>query len=109
MVFGLVGHKPEKNEFDSVKQPITGITITPSLVIQRSNHTDQHQTQQQQQHMSSLPLDICIPKSKDEPSMPNKKRIPIKVDVSVKVVPKPKTKKINDTYNAKEVAADASE
>lgn len=92
MVFGLLGHKPEKNEFDSLKQPMTGITITPSLVIQRSNHTDQHQMQ----HTSSLPLDICIPKSKDEPSMQSK-RVPIKVDVSVKVVPKPKTKKSNNS------------
>lgn len=92
-MFGLVGHKPERNEYDSLMQQVN--TITPSLDVQRQNLAD---TAMQQQ-MSSLPLVSFIQKSKDEPSMLNKKP-PIKVDVSVKVVPMPKTKKITDKHHS---------
>lgn len=87
LVFGLVGHKPERNEYDFMKQPVN--TITPSLEDQRI--MDMVAMQQQ----GSLPLGSFIQKQKDEPSILNKKP-PIKVDVTVKVVPKPKTKKLYD-------------
>lgn len=90
-MFGLVGHKPERNEYDSLIQPVN--TITPSLGVQRSSPADAAAKQQ----MSSLPLVSYTQKLKDEPSMLSRKP-PIKVDVSVKVVPKPKTKKHHDTH-----------
>lgn len=90
LVFGLVGHKPERNEYDFMKQPVN--MITPSLEDQRISPTMDMVAMQQQ---SSLPLVSFIQKQKDEQSILNK-RPPIKVDVTVRVVPKPKTKKLYD-------------
>lgn len=80
-----------------MQQPVN--TITPSLADgQRSSNMDMAAALQQQ--MSSLPLVSFIQKSKDEPSMLSNKKPPIIVDVSVKVVPKPKTKKLHDFHNS---------
>lgn len=66
---------------------------TPSLVkCQRINQMDEMQTtDQHMEKMSSTPLDQIFQRSSEEQSISNK--MPIKVDVSVKFVPKhPKTK-----------------
>lgn len=106
MVFGLLGHKQvsaiqpsqhqlQRNEYTSLKK-IVNRTRTPSLEnIQRNDQLDDNTRpttefpQNQQLTMSSQPLDAMFQKSNEEPFTLNSgKRLPIKVDVSVKIVPK---------------------
>lgn len=85
-----------RNEYTSLKKNVRQ-THTPLLAdSQQIKRLDDVQTTEQHlERMSSPPLDSTVQKSREEPSMSNK--LPIKVDVSVKIVPKipkidPKTK-----------------
>lgn len=109
MVFGLLGKTLAENVSISQTQPL--ITNTPSLQVQRVSVTpktlladqQQHQYQhlqqpQQNEPISSLPLvhtDQGLVSREEQSNIynNNNKKLPIKVDVSVRVVPKPKTKK----------------
>lgn len=104
MVFGLPGHKLKRNEYDLPTQTQPMIMLTPSLTNeeQRQNEVVKMKTHQQKLHLlqeqkleikeSSLPL-VSYGQSGIIREEPFRKRLPIKLDVSVKVVPKPKTKK----------------
>lgn len=107
MVFGLSGQILAGNAFDSQTQPL--ITSTPSLQVQRVSVAPTIMTSATS--MSAALKDQQLPLAKEpisslalaaisqglvlreEQSNINYKKSPIKVDVSVKVVPKPKTKK----------------
>lgn len=92
MVFGLLGHKmateTRRNEYTSLKKNLRQ-THTPSLAeTQRNHRLDEIQAIDQ---MSSPPLDFQFQKQSEELSISNK--LPIKMDVCVKIVPIPlKTK-----------------
>lgn len=91
MVFGLSGHKmaveTQRNEYTSLKKNVMQ-TNTPSLAkSQRNDRMDDIQaTKQSIEKLSSPPLDLAVQKLNEEQYMSNK--LPIKVDVSVKFVPK---------------------
>lgn len=102
MVFGLLGHKvsaasamrpQQRNEYTSLKKMVHR-THTPSLEnIQRNDQLDDRnlttEFPQSPPSTSSQHLDAMFQKSSEEPFTLNSgKRLPIKVDVSVKVVPK---------------------
>lgn len=87
MVFGLSGHKVAaetiRNEYTSLKKNVR-LAYTPSLVTsQRNDRSDQMQTTEET--MGSQHLDSVVQKQSEEPSISNK--LPIKVDVNVKIVP----------------------
>lgn len=93
MVFGLSGHKvaaeTQRSEYTSLKKNVRQ-AYTPSLVTsQRNDRLDQTT----EETMSSPHLDLSIQKQSEEPSILNK--LPIKVDVNVKIVPKNMSKTKN--------------
>lgn len=98
MVFGLSGQKTStarRNEYNSLKKIMRRVH-TPSLACQRNDSLDDCQKMimtsdphEPETLMNSPPLDITFQKSSEKLSMLNEsKRLPIKVDVSVKILPK---------------------
>lgn len=90
LVFGLSGHKmaaeTRRNEYTSLKKNVRQAN-TPSLAIsQRNDRMDEIQAKNQcVKRWSCPPLDLVVQKLNEE-YISNK--LPIKVDVSVKFVPK---------------------
>lgn len=98
MVFGLSGHKTStarRNEYNSLKKVMRRMH-TPSLACQRNDSMDDCQEifmtrdpHKSETLMNSPHLDITFQKSSEKLSMLNKsKRLSIKMDVSVKILPK---------------------
>lgn len=98
MVFGLSGQKTStarRNEYNSLKKIMRRIH-TPSLACQRNDSIDDcrkmltiSDPHEPETLMDSPPLDITFQNSSEKLFMLIKsKHLPIKVDVSVKILPK---------------------